>query len=248
MIAIWIIGASLLGSVGSVLLSGGVLLFPTGMRRVLIPALVSYAAGTLLGGAFLGLLPHALGEQPSSGILLVVLIGILGFFILEKVVLWHRCHHDHKCEFHKTTGPLILIGDAIHNLIDGAVITSAFLTSIPLGIATALAVIAHEVPQEVGDFAILLDSGYSRGRALFLNTLVSLTTLGGAIAAFFILGGVQEVLPYAMALAAASFIYIGLADLVPDLHHYQGLQHALRQVVLFVAGAATIYFLASHAH
>jgi zinc and cadmium transporter len=142
--------------------------------------------------------------------------GVL-FFVLEKLVLWRHCH-DSGCEVHGRAAPLILIGDAFHNFVDGMVIAAAFLTSIPLGVAAALAVIAHEVPQEVGDFAILLDSGYGRMKALILNGLSSATTLPGAVLAYFWLGEMHAAVPYILALSAASFIYIAAADLIPGLH------------------------------
>ena len=135
---------------------------------------------------------------------------------------------------------MILIGDAFHNFVDGFVIAAAFLTSIPLGIAASFAVIAHEVPQEVGDFAILLESGYSRMRALLLNTLSSLATLPGAVIAYYFLGATMEAVPYILALSAASFIYIAIADLVPSLHRQVGLKSALRQFLLVLAGIGTI--------
>ncbi len=152
---LWIIGFSLLGSVGTVAGAALMLLFPDGIRRTLVPYLVSYAAGTLLGAAFLGMIPAGLAQAPATTIMATVLAGIVLFFVLEKFVLW-RHGHESGDAVESRAGPLILIGDAFHNFVDGVVIAAAFLTSMPLGVAAALAVIAHEVPQEVGDFAILL--------------------------------------------------------------------------------------------
>lgn len=135
------------------------LFFPEHVRKAIIPSLVSFATGTLLGSAFLGMIPAGLNQAPAGPILATVLLGIVLFFALEKLVLWRHCHNS-ECEVHGRAGPLILIGDAFHNFVDGVVIASAFLTSIPLGVMTSLAVIDHEIPQEVGDFAILLDSNY----------------------------------------------------------------------------------------
>ncbi|MCK4824543.1 ZIP family metal transporter, partial [bacterium] len=146
------------------------------VRHRFIPYLISYATGTLLGAAFIGMIPAGLEQAPMRPILFTVLVGIVFFFILEKLVLWRHCH-EIDCEVHGHAAPLLLIGDAFHNFVDGVVIAAAFLTSIPLGVATAVAVIAHEVPQEVGDFAILLESGYSRSKALVLNTLSASATL-----------------------------------------------------------------------
>ena len=175
-------------------------------------------------------------------ILITVLVGIVIFFILEKLVLWRHCH-EADCEVHSRAAPLLLIGDAFHNFVDGVVIAAAFLTSIPLGVTTAVAVIAHEVPQEVGDFAILLESGYSRMKALVLNTLSAATTLPGAIVAYYWLADTHTLVPYVLAISAASFIYIATADLVPHLHRRVSMPDSLRQVILLLLGIGTIALL-----
>jgi len=236
---LWIIGFSVLGSVGAIAGAALMLLFPVGIRRTLVPCLVSYAAGTLLGAAFLGMIPAGLKQAPAVAVMSTVLAGMVLFFVLEKLVLWRHCH-DSECEVHGRAAPLILIGDAFHNFVDGVVIAAAFLTSIPLGIAASLAVIAHEVPQEVGDFAILLDSGYGRGKALMLNGLSSVATLPGAVAAYFWLGETREAVPYILALSAASFIYIAAADLIPGLHRQVSAAASVLQLVLLLAGIGTI--------
>jgi zinc and cadmium transporter len=220
-------------------LAGAYLLFPERVRQNLIPCLISYATGTLLGAAFLGLLRHAFDHAPATSILFTVLVGILAFFLLEKIVIWRHCHNA-ECEKHATAGPLLLIGDALHNFIDGIAIAAAFVASIPVGVSTALAVFAHEFPQEVGDFAILLESGYSRRRALAYNTLSSLSTLPGAVLAYYFLMEVQQFTANIMALSAASFIYIAIADLIPSLHKQSDLRHAINQFVLIMAGIGTI--------
>jgi zinc and cadmium transporter len=235
----WIVGFSVLGSLGTVAGSGVVLLLPEHTRRILVPTLASYAAGTLLGAAFLGMIPAALAGAPARSITNTLLAGMVIFFVLEKVVLWRHCHED-RCEVHGRVGPLILIGDAFHNFVDGVVISAAFLTSIPLGIATALAVIAHEVPQELGDFAILLDNGYGRAKALMLNGLSSVSTLPGAVLAYFWLDQVQEAVPYVLALSASSFLYIAAADLIPGLHRQVSPGASFRQLLLLIAGIGTI--------
>lgn len=235
----WIIVFSILGSVGAIAGAALLLLFQEGTRKTLLPCLLSYAIGTLLGAAFLGMIPHALQQATPIAISGTVLVGIVLFFVLEKIVIWRHCH-DTECEVHSSAGPLILIGDAFHNFVDGFVIAAAFLTSVPLGIAASLAVIAHEIPQEVGDFAILLENGYSRTRALVLNLLSSLATLPGAVIAYFFLGSTREAVPFILALSAASFIYIAVADLVPSLHRQIGLKAALMQFVLILAGIGTI--------
>jgi zinc and cadmium transporter len=203
--------------------------------------LISYATGTLLGAAFLGMIPASLKQAPAVTVMVTALTGIVIFFILEKFVLWRHCHEG-ECEAHGRVGPLILIGDAFHNFVDGVVIAAAFLTSIPLGITAALAVIAHEVPQEIGDFAILLDNGYSRTKAMVLNGLSSVATLPGAVAAYFWLGETRAAAPFILALSAASFIYIAMADLIPELHRQVTPAASLRQLGLLLAGIGTIAF------
>ncbi|MBN2189433.1 MAG: ZIP family metal transporter [Chitinispirillaceae bacterium] len=240
MILFFIIIFSLLGSVVSVLLAAGLLFLPAGVRQRLLPLLISYAAGTLLGAAFLGMLPKALktGAAPEW-IMPSVLGGIILFFVLEKLVLWRHCHKP-ECEVHSAAGPLILIGDAFHNLIDGVVIAGAFLVSIPAGIAVSIAVIAHEVPQEIGDFALLIEYGYSRTKAFLLNSASSMSTLAGAILAFYALNFVREAIPYVLAVSASSFIYIALADILPGLNRKFSRSGSVLQLSLLLAGIATI--------
>ncbi|MDP2831827.1 MAG: ZIP family metal transporter [Pseudomonadota bacterium] len=233
---------SLLGSVGA--MSGAALLlaFPDALRQRLLPCLLSYATGTLLGAAFLGMIPKALEKAAPLAISATVLAGLVAFFILEKLVIWRHCH-DQDCEEHgHQGGALILVGDAFHNFVDGVVIAAAFLTSPALGVATALAVIAHEIPQELGDFAILLHSGLSKARAFAYNLLSSLATLPGVLIGWYWLAEVRQAIPYVLAISAASFIYIAVADLVPGLHRHTTLKSSLSQVLLLLAGIATIAF------
>ncbi len=255
MLLTWIIVFSLMGGVLSVLAAALFLLLPAGRRERLLPHLVSFAIGALLGAAFLALLPHALTSPGVTDLHLItttVLAGLLGFFVLEKLVLWRHCHAA-ECEIHGAEeighghnhnhggATLVLIGDAVHNLVDGVLIAAAFLTDFELGVVTALAVAAHEIPQEVGDFAILLQSGFSRKKALIFNVLASLTTVVGAVVAYFALGAVQDVVPYVLAIAAASFIYVAVADLIPGLHRRTELAEGLKQSVLIAAGVFVIY-------
>jgi zinc and cadmium transporter len=235
----WIIAFSFLGSIGAIAGAALLLFFPDGVRKALVPYLISYATGTLLGAAFLGMIPAGLKLAPATTVLATVLAGMVLFFVLEKLVLWRHCH-DSDCEVHGRAGPLILIGDAFHNFVDGVVIAAAFLTSIPLGITASLAVIAHEIPQDVGDFAILLDSGYGRTKALLLNGLSAAATLPGALIGYFWLGETQDAVPYMLALSAASFIYIAAADLIPSLHRQVTTAASFRQLVLLLAGIGTI--------
>lgn len=243
----WIIGLSLLGSAGVVAGVGALLLLREGIWRRAISLLVSYAVGTLLGGAFLGLLPEALERGENLRVFATLLAGIIFFFILEKWVLWRHCH-DPECPADLVAGELILLGDAIHNFFDGIVIAASFLSAPALGISSALAVMAHEVPQEVGDFGILLHGGYGKGRALAYNLLSSATTPVAALIAFFALSAIQPLVPYVLAISAASFLYIAMSDLVPGLHRVVSLRKAAVQVALIVAGILTMAVIRTIAH
>jgi zinc and cadmium transporter len=252
----WIILFCLLGGILSVLAAALFLVLPVRIRERALPHLISFAIGALLGAAFLALLPHAIEgavEVDVHNITLVVLIGILTFFLLEKMVLWRHCHSSH-CEVHgaehdhahepsgeQAAGTLILIGDGLHNFVDGILIAAAFMTDLHLGVVTALAVAAHEIPQEVGDFAVLLNSGYSRARALIFNVLASMTTVVGGVLGYYSMQQASETVPFVLAVAASSFIYIAVADLIPGLHRRTRLQDTLKQVVLILAGVAVIY-------
>jgi len=219
--------------------------------------LVSYAIGALLGAAFLEILPHALHEASSvEAMAMTVLFGILLFFILEKLVLWRHCHgneceahsghepaassHDHGHD-HGRSGMMIMVGDTFHNFVDGILIAAAFMVDMKLGMVTALAIIAHEIPQEVGDFLILLHSGYTKRQAILLNLLSSLATLGGGLLAYFALQTVQGWIPYILGLAAASMIYVAVADLIPGLHKRTELKATVQQVLLIMLGIASIW-------
>jgi zinc and cadmium transporter len=227
-------------------------------RAAILPHLVSFATGALLGAAFLGLLPHALdqmGDDGAHAIGLALLLGILTFFLLEKFVLWRHCHDD-PCEMHSpshaardaASARLILAGDAFHNVLDGVLVAAAFMTDTRLGIVTALAVCAHEIPQEVGDLAILLHGGFSRGRALALNLLTSLTSVVGGVVAYFALAEALHLLPYALAFAASSFIYVAVADLIPGLHRRVDLRAGLEQVLFIGLGVAVVWVTHQQMH
>lgn len=263
---VWIVLFTLLGGALSALAASVFLVAPESLRNRVLPHLVSFATGALLGAALLGLLPHAIEQVGISGthnVGLTLLAGLLIFFVLEKMVLWRHCHQE-VCEGHAphahghgratdqqrdaASASLILIGDSFHNVLDGVLIAAAFMTDVHLGVVTALAVIAHEIPQEVGDLAILLHGGMSRMRALTLNLLTSLTSVVGGVAAYFALGPVKQILPYAISLAAASFLYIAVADLIPGLHRRVDAGSGVRQFVFIVLGVAVIYVSHSMAH
>ncbi len=215
------------------------LAYPRGARTRFVPWLVSYAVGALLGVALLALLPEALETLRPTTVFGTLLAGILMFFVFEKVILLRHCHAD-QCQVHGATVPLVLVGDAFHNFIDGAIICTAVLTSIPLGINTAIAVAAHEIPQEVGDVAILLAAGYSRAGALLLNLVSGGSGLAGALAAYAAVGFVPGVRPFILAFSSSSLLYIAMSDLIPDLHRGQIDPNAARQVLLITAGIFTI--------
>jgi zinc and cadmium transporter len=246
MLILWITFFSLLGSVGALVTAAAFLLLREKIQKVLIPCLVSYATGTLLSAALLGLISHALKDTAHLPILSTVLAGIVIFFLLEKLVIWRHCH-DVECEIHGIAGPMILIGDFFHNATDGLVIAASFISSIPLGLAAGISIIAHEIPQEVGDFAILLNGGYTKRKALLLNTLSSLSTLPVAILAYYTLEIVRSAIPYVMAFSAASFLYIALTDLYPQLHQKREFRSAIQQFLMILAGIGTmILFLQFH--
>jgi zinc and cadmium transporter len=232
----------MLGGLGGLVVASGILLFNDAARSRLVPWLVSYAVGALLGVSLLALLPETLEHLPASNVFATLLAGILLFFVLEKLVLWRHCH-THDCEVHDGSVFPVVVGDAFHNFVDGAVITAAVMTSLPLGFTTAVAVAAHEIPQEVGDFAILLHAGYSRARALLLNVLSAVASAIGAVTAFFALDSLPQILPYILVLAAASFLYVAMADLIPGLHRGRTDASSMRQILLIAAGVATMFVM-----
>jgi zinc and cadmium transporter len=248
----WIIVMSFVGGALSVLAAA---MFAFKAKTQWVSHLISYAIGALLGASFLEVLPHAItASGDASTTTATVLAGILAFFVLEKLVLWRHCHieecegHEplvhvhghHDAHDHGRSGLMILVGDTFHNFVDGVLIAAAFMEDVRLGIITAVAIIAHEIPQEVGDFVILLHSGYSKARALAFNLLSSLATLVGALLAYFALGQAQSAVPILLALAAASMIYVAVADLIPGLHKRTELRATLQQVLLIAAGIGTI--------
>lgn len=242
----WIIAASIVGGTLSVLAAA---VFAFNARAGWVPMLVSVAIGALLGAAFLEVLPEAVvASGDASATMAVVLAGILGFFVLEKLVLWRHCHIEscegHELQFggndHGRSGLMILVGDTFHNFVDGVLIAAAFIEDPRLGLVTALAIVAHEIPQEVGDFVILIHSGYSRARALAYNLLSSFATLVGGVLAWFTLSAVQTVVPTMLALGAASMIYVAVADLIPGLHKRPELVATVQQVLLIGVGVGLV--------
>ena len=291
----WIVVSSLFGGVLSVLGAGVVAL---NTRATWVPLLISYAIGAMLGAVFLEILPEAFRVASSiEGMTTTVLLGILLFFILEKLVIWRHCHGDH-CEVHaihteqdcpehkgppseainqdsvnkykqverKTpsltlkpahshshshintnshdggrSGMMVMVGDTFHNFVDGVLIAAAFMTDVKLGVVTSIAIIAHEIPQEVGDFLILLHSGYSKKQALAFNLISSLATMVGGLLAYFALQSVQSWVPTILGMAAASMLYVAVADLIPSLHKRTQLKETVSQVALIALGIGSIW-------
>lgn len=209
--------------------------------------LVSFAVGALLAGAFLHILPEAIknGAEPIW-IFAFVLLGMIIFYAIEKFLWWHHCHHSPHAECKhrkKSVAYLNLIGDGLHNILDGAIIATTYLASVPLGMITTLAVIAHEVPQEIGDFGILVFGGFSKLKALMWNFISGLTALIGGLGVYFLASQFEGVLVYLMGLSAGSFIYIAGVDLIPHLHEEKELKKSLIQFGCILAGILVIVVL-----
>ena len=228
----WAVGLTLAGSLGGALVASALLFVNERLRVQLVPWLVSYAVGTLLGVALLVLLPEALDHLPARAVLGSLLAGIMLFFLLEKLVLWRHCH-THDCEAHGMAAPMVIIGDAFHNFLDGVII------------GTALAVATHEIPQEIGDMAILLHAGYSRRKAFILNLASGASAVLGALVAVFALEWVPHITQYVLSVAAAGFLYVAMADLIPDLHRGRIDSTTLRQLALTLAGIGTVVGLSA---
>ncbi|SER62291.1 zinc and cadmium transporter [Nitrosomonas sp. Nm51] len=269
----WIIAASFTGGVLSLLLAA---MLTLNTRTAWVSKLVSFAIGALLGAAFLNILPEAfeLSENPAQ-VTILVLFGILLFFILEKLVLWRHCHledceahspatgagqavataaavgvssyHAHEHD-HGRSGMMIMIGDTFHNFVDGILIAAAFMVDIQLGIVTSIAIIAHEIPQEAGDFIILLNSGYTRRMAFMMNLLSSFATLFGGVLAYLMLNTLDFLVLPLLGLASASMIYVALSDLIPGLHKRPEIGATVQQVTLILAGIGLIWLVGLLAH
>lgn len=228
------------------LIGGALLLMREKFALKISHYLASFAAGTLLGTAFFDLLPeaaHAMEEQGSghSDIFLWTLLGILGFFLLERFIFWFHHHHDHSKTKHEATINLVVLGDSVHNFIDGVVIASTFMISIPLGIVTSLAVAAHEIPQEIGDFGILLHRGLRKKKILLLNILSAFVAVLGALLAYWAQATIEPFLPAILALSAGFFIYIAASDLIPEIHNEDNRKTAMIETLLLLVGVFVIY-------
>jgi zinc and cadmium transporter len=237
---------SLPGTTAVVLASTLALFIKDASIERLVPRLVHYSAGALLGAVFFGLLPTATHTVGPSRVFSLVLGGIVGFFLLEKLMLWRHCH-KHDCEVHASSGPLLLVGDSLHNFGDGIVIAAAFMASAPLGLAAALSTLAHGVPKELGELVVYLHHGYSRKKAFLLNLGISLNTLLGALVGTFLLRPYPQVSASVMALSSAGFLYVALADLIPSQRSRRSFRATIVEIVLLAAGVTTMRLLI-HAH
>jgi zinc and cadmium transporter len=250
----WIVTATLAGGVLSVAAAAAL---AVNARASHVPVLISFAVGALLGAVFLDILPHAFGRAESlEGMAAIVLGGILLFFVLEKLVLWRHCHVE-ECEAHDPprpqsdhgrSGTLIMIGDTFHNFVDGVLIAAAFLADPKLGIVTALAIVAHEVPQEVGDFLILLHSGYTKAQAIAFNIASSAAMVLGGVLAYFALHEMEQWIAPLLGLAAASMLYVSVADLIPGLHRRPELAATVQQIVLIGLGVGAVWLVGEIVH
>ncbi len=242
---------SILGSIGAICAAAVLVFIGEKYQKLIIPILIAFATGILLTASLLGLIPEAIeaveGDPPTGvGAYLImpyVLGGILFFFVFEKIVIWRNCR-DKECEVHlHASGPIILLGDSLHNLTDGVVIAASFLINPALGISAGLTIIVHELAHETGDFGILILSGYSKKKAFTYNIVSSSTTIPAAIISYFLLTPISFIVPYMLAISAASFIYIALSDLTPDLHQVTNLKYSLRQIFFIFAGILTMVLL-----
>lgn len=255
----WIIVFTLLGGVVSVLLASLFLLLPESRRARLMPAMIAFATGALLAAALVGLLPEAMelaGPGGAGKVGFGLLAGIGLFFVLEKLVLWRHCHDDH-CETHDLprgdsprngSAALVITGDTMHNVLDGVLIAAAFLTDIRLGIMTGLAVMAHEIPSEVGNFAVLLHGGLSRAQAFGWNLVSGFGSVIGGVIGYFALSAVEPLLPVALAVSAAGLLYVAVADLIPGLHRKTDARTGLAQVLLIGLGVLVVVLVDHSGH
>lgn len=206
--------------------------------------LVGLSAGALLGESFLHIMPELTRTNEASPFVWLSLIGgIVVFFILEKIILWHHCHAPASHEHAHPIGKMNIIGDGLHNFIDGLIIAGAFLTNIPLGIATVIAIVAHEIPQELSDFGILIFAGYTRKKALFINFFSALLSVLGALIGLAIGAQAESFAIYILPFAAGGFIYIATADIIPELHKEINIQKSIKQLAAILLGIGLMLLL-----
>ena len=202
--------------------------------------LVGFSAGALIGGAFLHLIPEAAEKGSWDNVALAILIGFSVFFIIERILMWHHCHEQEECDVH-TFAYTNLIGDGVHNFIDGMVIAASFSIDYKLGIATSIAVIVHELPQEISDFGVLLHAGFTRMKALLFNLASAVLAIFGALIGYFLSNRVENVMYLLLSFEAGGFIYIAASDLVPELHKEKNLKKTILSFALFLIGVVFMW-------
>jgi zinc and cadmium transporter len=242
----WIIGTCLAGGFLSLLFA---FLFFKKANINIVTNMVSLSVGTMLGAVFLEILPHAL-EQATDyhDTMFIVLIGLLIFFTLEKLLIWRHCHGDH-CETHshdaqlkhKKSGSLVLIGDLSHNFIDGMLIATAFLFEIQLGLVTALAIYAHQIPQEMGNISIFVHKGLKKNKAILLNVIANISMTAGAVITYILIDSAGHILPVLLAFTASNLIYVAVSDLIPGLHKRTQIKESSMQIAMILVGVFIIY-------
>ncbi len=210
------------------------------LNKILI-ILVSLSAGALMGGAFIHLLPESIEKSGDTNILIFVLVGFVLFFIIEKVLHWRHCHKG-KCDVH-TFHYMNLIGDSVHNFIDGLIISASFIVSIPLGLTTTIAIAAHEIPQEIGDFGVLIYGGFEKKKAIVLNFIVALTVVAGGVVGYFISKSIEQVAIYLLPFAAGGFIYIAATDLVPEIKKELNIKKSMATILVFICGILLMWLI-----
>lgn len=233
---------TIIGGIAS-LIGGVLLLWNEKLCSKLTPYFVAFAAGSLLTVAIIDLIPEALEESMSEPrtLFLVVLAGIVTFFLIERYVFWHHHHHDKSEHEPEPTKALIIIGDTLHNFLDGIAIAASFMISVPVGIATSLAVGLHEIPQEIGDFGALLALGMNKGKVLLVNLFSGLAGILGALLGFYFLGSIEKLIPFFLAYTSGNFIYIAASDLIPEIHSTHQNKNATRQTSFFLMGILISY-------
>lgn len=236
----WIIGTTLLISLVSLVGLVGIILSKKTLKSALV-FLVSLSAGTLIGGVFLHLLPEAMEELEIRMVLNITLLSFLLFFVLEKVLGWRHCHES-ECEIH-SFGYMNLFGDAIHNFIDGLIIAVAFMNSISLGISTSLAILVHEIPQEIGDFGVLVQAGFKKRMALLMNFLSALVAVLGTLLGYFVSESGVAMEKFLLPLVAGGFLYIGASDLLPEIRKEKSLKKSILSFVIFLVGIGIMWLL-----
>jgi zinc and cadmium transporter len=243
MTLVWIIAATIFVSLVSLV---GIALFLLGKKKIdgILFYMISFSAGTLMGAAFFDLLPESIASIDASLALEITFAGLISAFIVEKFVHWHHHHVASENEHHHPLGALTLIGDGIHNFLDGIAIAAAFMVNVPLGITTTIAITLHEIPQEIGDFGLLIYSGYSKEKALMFNFISALTAVAGGLLFWFFSDSVANMEGYALAFTAGTFVYIAAVDLLPEIQKEKDARRSLAQLSLMLLGAVLIWAVA----